>query len=521
MILALVGVLVTLLHVNARINTGFVQFEASSFLPIGRFVFDVSGGHLGVALSKLSSITEPSPTNVQSAKNTQLVVFKDVNWKAAKQADYSTTASCEDAIGMLAARSGMQVLSFSLNMTSDPYKIEVVPATNVVPRFWYMVLINCGDATTPPGGVGLDYYNLTFTNRPGLTSYHFSKDELGCFTGSVIFACAYFLMYAYATLSKHKSKRAHHDYQVMKAIVRVVMLSLLSMFAMLVHYAAYAGDGVGYVSLTGISFILDAMAQSYFLGLLLFLSKGWTINTYEFDSKQMYRFVMVIYLLIYVCMYLWHQLSLSIVDLDFFYFTPPGVVILTIRGVIVVVFLRNMFATYSEHTSQLAKRMQVLSVEAAEGNALSKKLLVSGHQRIHFYRALAVFGVLWGLALIVTVIIVNFVDPWVQNFVAFLAPNILSIVFYLALMVVFHPDSCFVVALDPEATMGWSSNKTQIFPMTPQQINTAGAMIANRMRQQHAESVRMERVRAAEMQEDVAGDDEDEDDTPNLHRSVV
>ena len=88
-----------------------------------------------------------------------------------------------------------------------------------------------------PGGIGLDWYNLTYLNPGGRFYRQFSADSFGSlltrvsyrfsgiFGGSTAYSLMFFLLFALGTVGKHKAKLFGHDYQVLDIIVSGVICS--------------------------------------------------------------------------------------------------------------------------------------------------------------------------------------------------------------------------------------------------------------------------------------------------------
>lgn len=85
---------------------------------------------------------------------------------------------------------------------------------------------------------------------------------------------------------------------MIKLFLIVLVLEYISVFVLLLHYGSFAQNGSGIVELLKVGEILSIASRCFFMLLLLFLAKGWTISHETLTRKWAVVGLVVLYLIL-------------------------------------------------------------------------------------------------------------------------------------------------------------------------------------------------------------------------------
>lgn len=128
-------------------------------------------------------------------------------------------------------------------------------------------------------------------------------------------------------------QRLSYLHPMIKLFLIVLVLEYISVFVLLLHYGSFAQNGTGIVELLKAGQILSIASRCFFMLLLLFLAKGWTISTETLTRKGAVVGLVVCYLILDITILLW-----SMYDADPRR-TTPGKTVLALSILVDVVWL--------------------------------------------------------------------------------------------------------------------------------------------------------------------------------------
>lgn len=120
---------------------------------------------------------------------------------------------------------------------------------------------------------------------------------------------------------------------MIKLFLIVLVLEYISVFVLLLHYGSFAQNGSGIIELLKAGQILAIASRCFFMLLLLFLAKGWTISRESLTRKWAVVGLVVLYLILDITILLW-----SMYDADPKR-TSPGKTVLALSILVDVVWL--------------------------------------------------------------------------------------------------------------------------------------------------------------------------------------
>lgn len=316
-------------YVSKKIKT------KDKFTFFGKFTFDTSGpGHLLF-----------TPASNQ-ASQLQIATFNDEanSWPKV----WHSSLSCEEMLKKSSRY--FQVMSgVEFNLTINDH---------TRPHAWYLAVANCAGTE----------YELDMTAK-FLQFEHGVKQQFSFEQQGLIWAYLfYFLLFTLFVLV-----HLWGDYQLFKSqslhpIIRLMTISLVlqlfSLMCIFIHYAAYAGNGIGAPALQVIGNMLDMLSTVLFMFLLILIAKGWGITFPSLSHIQDQRLVLagalVLFFVMYVILFFWQELGLSPASDTVIYQSAPGFIYLVVRLLTMGYFIFCLVKTFREDTDSSKRTFYVI-----------------------------------------------------------------------------------------------------------------------------------------------------------------
>jgi len=175
------------------------------------------------------------------------------------------------------------------------------------------------------------FRNMHPFDNPNLT--HFSADECGAYTSTIVFLvfqCFSVLMMAFVR-NKLVHRRKFHWTVFMLAVV--ISLYWLSLVLAMVHYSDYSHTGVGFPKVLEASRMVEAIASTCFIALLILLAKGWTIVRRKISPEGRIKIVVfcTFYLSTELLAHILHNVDYDVGVVTYLYGSGPGVTLVVLR----------------------------------------------------------------------------------------------------------------------------------------------------------------------------------------------
>ena len=268
-----------------------------------------------------------------------------------------------------------------IELTNGRYeKISIKQSAR--PHYWYFAIAGCGSERVKAR------YEVQFLNQGSSAwSRHFSHDEKGMAELHLtffLFFCILGAIHIHGVLALYRANVLH---PVVRLLTATMMLEVFAVLCLFIHYAVFAGDGIGAPGLEALGSILDMGAQLVFMLLLMLLSRGWTISSNTISDKKPLGIALGVFGVLYMSLFIAEYTLLDPADTVYIYETVPGILILVVRMMTMCWFLFNVRSTYL-HESEPSKRA--------------------------FYTRFGTIYALWFAMLPFIVIIAAALDPWVR-----------------------------------------------------------------------------------------------------------
>lgn len=277
------------------------------------------------------------------------VVFDD------EQASWRRSASLYGAYNDGAAASCEDLLRYQHYYVQVPplaqgFNRTVYITESVRPRFWYFTFVACNVSVLTPLEYELHAQNI----KQGIQS-EFSLDEKGSVPLQV-FGTLCFGLLAYALRAcviRAEGTEALRSRPLLRLLLCSASLSTAGASCLLLHYAVFMADGVGWPLFEMLGQLALCCAKAVFSILQLLVAKGWSLF-YSPGEVARRRMVFVTLGLIIAISFgcevyaqQFHDASTTL----YLYESVPGAMILVLSVVLFIEAYRSMLDTYRHETS--------------------------------------------------------------------------------------------------------------------------------------------------------------------------
>ncbi|CAL4107819.1 unnamed protein product [Meganyctiphanes norvegica] len=229
------------------------------------------------------------------------------------------------------------------------------------PRFWFLSLVACVRNST----CGWEHqkipaqikYSLHVVNgnpdtaKNNVFEYQFSFDKQD--TTEIYLVCVTVYGCMLVPLQVYASCRQLHP--ISRLFTATLVVQLLGLLFDTIHLLVYSFDGQGSEGLNITGDLLNILAQSLFMILLLLLAKGWAITRMVLSRKILLFAIWGLYSCLILTLYFWNMIEVDVIEDIDEYQTWPGWLTLGLRVLIMIWFLAElrMTMTYEHNTSKL------------------------------------------------------------------------------------------------------------------------------------------------------------------------
>ncbi len=342
------------------------------------------------------------------------------------------------------AKGGPLVNKYTL-LPQKTNMVDIKITEHVRPRLWYFAIVTAKCDEHKKGKKALDLHNLhwlddgkkskelklgkiyidlTLLNTRQGYQQHFSFDEAGMLPITAMFLCVYVVLFAGQCCLQSRSQqkgeapdakfrgnpfRNGHkkeqpspvggktqQFPLVKLWSILVMLELMSLVFRsmdLVFYAMSGEEATRWrwsrlLTLQVFSWATDIASQLGLALMVMLIAKGWTITANDIRDRSALMWFLFVVFLATVFMYIWAALDWDPASTLYVYESFPGSVVLVLRMVMFLWFLRSLLETYR---------------------------LESIQERRTLYKIVAVVYSLWFLSLPLIVVCAYMLDPWYRS----------------------------------------------------------------------------------------------------------
>lgn len=207
------------------------------------------------------------------------------------------------------------------------------------PHYWYVAATRCNDSIgVEDKGIKIKF-QLTFTNPGGFFYEQFSYEDQGFLAIYMTIFFAYLFFFSLHMIGVCVIWRGGQLTMLNRIFTLALFCNFIGFGGLWLHNIIYAADGLGAPGIEGFGEILLMASSLLFMALLLLLAKGWKIITPVLTGVKVMIVLFAVFLLTYVAFFIWQNVTVEEVDTLYVYESPPGVVVLVLRGGTWVMFL--------------------------------------------------------------------------------------------------------------------------------------------------------------------------------------
>jgi len=222
------------------------------------------------------------------------------------------------------------------------------------PHYWWIAVAQCGEDSIS------FQYDFTFMNPGGAWEQQFSYDDQGLVGMYLFFWLVFTLGLMGHLLGVWQMVRNGTYHVLVRLLSAAIVLETTSLFVSFIHYAIYASNGIGSPGLLGLGDLLDMASQLVFMFLLVLIAKGWTITKQEITHKRILLILVSTLLLGYLIMFTWENVGVDPASTLYIYESPPGIVVVILRVLVLLWFLWCLKSTHGEESHPSKKRFYLV-----------------------------------------------------------------------------------------------------------------------------------------------------------------
>ncbi|CAG0884590.1 unnamed protein product [Darwinula stevensoni] len=253
-------------------------------------------------------------------------------------------------------------------------------------RWWFIAIANCESQK----GLFLDYKIKMTNGLPGdFWHEHFSADEFYILRVDIIFFALNVLLCFFAFLEAVELKARQLLHVTYKLFVTSLILQCVGVLFLVLAYARYGVDGVGWPGIKLTGELLESCSEIIFVLMLLLVAKGYTITRGRLrqGSSVKLTLFMCAYCLAYATLFIYQQQNFDPGEVLYLYESPPGYGIVSLRLIAWVSFGYSVFFTLKHYP-----------------------------EKNSFYLSLLVFFTLWFVAGPMVILLAAYVIPdWIRE----------------------------------------------------------------------------------------------------------
>jgi len=169
--------------------------------------------------------------------------------------------------------------------------------------------------------------------------------------------CLYIVLFAVHMYGNFQLWRIEAYHSIIKLYSLGVFLQLLSLVALFIHYYSYSLNGIGSPGLFAIGSLIGMGSQLSLLFLCILIAKGWAITTSYITQKYLLMAITAILILVFLTLFFWTEFLLNPMYALYTYETPPGIILISIRFLLVFWFLWCLRDTLRSETNPEKKKI--------------------------------------------------------------------------------------------------------------------------------------------------------------------
>ncbi|XP_076457375.1 transmembrane protein 145-like [Babylonia areolata] len=219
-------------------------------------------------------------------------------------------------------------------------------------RWWYIAVARCTPSFGSVSGLYLQYkLHMTNGEEGDLWHYEYSADEFYILAENMAFLLVYFFILVLSAVCAYILKGRQLFHSTYKMYLVAVFLWFFGLLLMCIAWGQYGQTGwqIKPTEVTGRLF--QAASTVVFVLMLILMAKGFTITRGRLPRLAVVRLTtfLVLYILVYITLFIWEGSFFDEGLVLYFYESPPGYGLVTMRLIGWLWFLYAIFFTLKHH----------------------------------------------------------------------------------------------------------------------------------------------------------------------------
>jgi len=303
------------------------------FFYLGKFAIGPEGGRLSFVATHVEPVKDATDGKIR------LSFYNDESSKEWYWPDiYKSDMSCREKVAHhnthIKDETG-EPRNFTIH-SSIPQNLKFSPPKR--PHYWYAAASDCEKDDDTDMAM---HVQLRWTQDTRNTWYkEFSYEDADLLTLYLVFAIIWGVGFWGVALCAFLLYRKEQWSGTVKIFDTSVFLAVCSLFGYLIHYSVYANDGHGVPAILIISDTFDMLALLMFMTVIFLIAKG-SMQHIEIQALKWDFLIVGSLYVLYLIFFMWQELFPFVKPQsnDYKWNSPPGIVMLCIRGALWLYFL--------------------------------------------------------------------------------------------------------------------------------------------------------------------------------------
>lgn len=222
-------------------------------------------------------------------------------------------------------------------------------------RWWYIVVARCDASASSVNGLQLSYkIHMTNGEEWDLLHYEYSADEFYILPVDIAFLIAYLVMVVLSVICAVVLRTRQLFHSTYKLYMTSLILWFFGLFLMSIAWGMYGDSGWQEKDTEVTGRISQAASTIIFVLMLILMAKGYSITRGRLPQTSLVKITVffVLYVVIYITLFIWEGLFFDEGHVLYFYESPPGYGLVTMRLIGWLWFLYAIFFTLKHNSDK-------------------------------------------------------------------------------------------------------------------------------------------------------------------------
>ncbi|KAK7491023.1 hypothetical protein BaRGS_00017719 [Batillaria attramentaria] len=222
-------------------------------------------------------------------------------------------------------------------------------------RWWYIVVARCDDSASAVSGLSLSYkLHMTNGEKWDLLHYEYSADEFYILPEDIAYLIAYLVMVVLSVVCAVVLRSRQLFHSTYKLYMVSLILWFFGLLLMSIAWGLYGDSGWQEKDTEVTGRISQAASTIIFILMLILMAKGYSITRGRLPQPSTIKIIVffVLFVIVYITLFIWEGLFFDEGFVLYFYESPPGYGLITMRLIGWLWFLYAVFFTLKHNSNK-------------------------------------------------------------------------------------------------------------------------------------------------------------------------